>query len=256
MHVINKGNFAIMDWFGGNLYPRFTNLQTQTKHLYCGDNPKQYSDWTIYPVGQINRQLIEDEWPNIIRIIAALGLKEISQSILIKKLCNYTTDNRTRKAIFEYDKLIRSIYILKYLQDRKMQRDVHRSQNRLESYHQLRAVIATTYGKKQLIGKNDRELEISNQCGRLIANAIIHYNSAILSKLKIKFEAEGNLKALSILKKISPVAWRHIHFRGHFIFSNNTKIIDLDSIVRNLVLQHKKDKTINKSNQGVYEFTE
>lgn len=91
------------------------------------------------------------------------------------------TDNRTRKAIFEYDKLIRSIYTLNYLQDRKIQRDVHRSQNRLESYHQLRAVIATTYGKKQLIGKNDRELEISNQCGRLIANAIIHYNSAILS---------------------------------------------------------------------------
>ena len=44
MHVINKGNFSIMDWFGGNLYPRFTNLQTQIKHLYCGDDPKQYSD--------------------------------------------------------------------------------------------------------------------------------------------------------------------------------------------------------------------
>jgi len=255
MHVINKGNFAIMDWFGGNLYPRFTNLETQTKHLYCGDNPKQYSDWTIHPIGQINRQLIEDEWPNIMRIIAALGLKEISQNILIKKLCTYTTDNKTRKAIFEYDKLIRSIYTLKYLQDRKMQRDVHRSQNRLESYHQLRAVIATTYGKKQLIGRNDRELEISNQCGRLMANAIIHYNSAILSKLKTKYEAEGNLKALAILKKISPVAWRHIHFRGHFIFSNNTKIIDLDSIVRNLVLQVSKNKITNKNKQDMYEYT-
>lgn len=254
MHVINKGNFAIMDWFGGNLYPRFTNLQTQTKHLYCGDNPKQYSDWTIHPIGQINRQLIEDEWPNIMRIIAALGLKEISQNILIKKLCTYTTDSRTRKAIFEYDKLIRSIYTLKYLQDRKMQRDIHRSQNRLESYHQLRAVIATTYGKKQLIGRNDRELEITNQCARLIANAIIHYNSAILSRLKIKYEAEGNLRALAILKKISPVAWRHIHFRGHFIFSNNTKIIDLDSIVRNLVLQVSKNKITNKNKQDLYEY--
>jgi TnpA family transposase len=255
MHVINKGNFAIMDWFGGNLYPRFTNLQTQTKHLYCGDDPKQYSDWTIHPVGQINRQLIEEEWPNIMRIIAALGLKEISQSILIKKLCTYTTDNRTRKAIFEYDKLIRSIYTLKYLQDRKMQRDIHRSQNRIESYHQLRAAIASVYGKKQLIGRGDRELEISNQCGRLIANAIIHYNSAILSKLKIKYEAEGNHKALARLKKISPVAWRHIHFQGHFIFSNNAKLIDLDMIVNNLVLQGKKDKITTKNKQDVYAHT-
>lgn len=255
MHVINKGNFAIMDWFGGNLYPRFTNLQTQTKHLYCGDNPQQYSDWTIHPVGQINRQLIEEEWPNIMSIIAALGLKEISQSVLIKKLCTYTTDNRTRKAIFEYDKLVRSIYTLKYLQDRKMQRDIHRSQNRIESYHQLRAAIASVYGKKQLIGRGDRELEISNQCGRLIANAIIHYNSAILSKLKIKYEAEGNHKALARLKKISPVAWRHIHFQGHFIFSNNAKLIDLDMIVSHLVLQGIKDKITTKNKQDIYALT-
>ena len=240
MHIINKGNFALLDWFGGKLYPRFTNLQTQTKHLYCSDDPKQYAGQTICPVGQIDRSLIEEEWPNIFPIISALGLKEISQSILIKKLCTYTTDSRTCKAIFEYDKLIRSIYTLKYFQDRKLQRDVHRSQNRVESYHQLRAVIASVYGKKQLIGKSDREIEISNQCGRMIANAIIHYNSAILSMLKVKYEAEGNHKALAILKKISPVAWRHIHFQGHFVFLNNAKIIDLEAMVSKVVLQSRK----------------
>lgn len=155
----------------------------------------------------------------------ALGLKEMSQSRLIKKLCTYTTDNRTRKAIFEYDKLIRSIYTLKYMQNRKLQRDVHRSQNRIESYHQLRAAIATAYGKKHLIGRGDRQLEISNQCGRLVANAIVYYNSAILSRLKLKYEAEGNHRALAILKKVSPVAWQHINFHGHFIFSSDVRVM-------------------------------
>lgn len=239
MHMINKANFASMDWFGGKLCPRFTNIQTQRKHLYCGDDLAQYNEWPIKPVGKIDRQLIEDEWPNIEPIIRALGFKEISQSILIKKLCTYTTSNRTRKAIFEYDKLIRSIYTLKYLQDRKLQRDVHRSQNRVESYHQLRSAIATAYGKKQLSGRGDREIEISNQCARLIANAIIHYNSAILSKLKLKYEAEGNQRALARLKKISPVAWQHIHFQGHFIFSAD-KIIDLDAIINNVNLNGQK----------------
>ena len=77
MHLINKANFALMDWFGGKLYPRFTNLQAQIKHLYCTDDPKQYEHQTICPVGQINRQLIEEEWPNIVRIIMALGLKKL-----------------------------------------------------------------------------------------------------------------------------------------------------------------------------------
>ena len=246
MHLINKANFAMMDWFGGKLCPRFSNLQAQVKHLYCGDDPTLYAEWLIKPLGMINRQLIEEEWPNIEPIIRALGLKEITQSILIKKLCTYSTSNRTRKAIFEYDKLIRSIYTLKYLQDRKLQRDIHRSQNRVESYHQLRAAIATAYGKKQLSGRGDREIEISNQCGRLIANAIIHYNSAILSKLKLKYEAEGDHKALAMLKKISPVAWQHIHFQGHFIFSGD-KIIDLDAIINKIFFHGVKKRSMAKN---------
>ena len=82
-------------------------------------------------------------------------------------------DNRTRKAIFEFDKLIRSIYTLRYLRDPQLQLDVHRSQNRVESYHQLRSFISQVSGKKQLIGKTDLDVAISNQCGRLISNVVI-----------------------------------------------------------------------------------
>ena len=58
---------------------------------------------------------------------------------------------------------------------------MHRSQNRIESYHQLRAAIAQIGGKKELTGRTDIEIEISNQCARLIANAIIYYNSATVA---------------------------------------------------------------------------
>ncbi|MBA2650381.1 MAG: Tn3 family transposase [Legionella sp.] len=86
----------MMDWFGGKLCPRFSNSQAQVKHLYCGDAHALYNEWLIKPVGTINLQLIEEEWPNIELIIRALGLKEITQSILIKKLCTYCNSNRTK----------------------------------------------------------------------------------------------------------------------------------------------------------------
>jgi TnpA family transposase len=235
MHSINRANFAIMHWFGGKLYPRLNNIEAQRIHLYASESKPEYEKYLIKPKGNIDRQLIENEWSNLQRIIATLGLKEITQSTLIKKLCTYKQDHQTRKALFEFDKLIRSIHTLKYLIDPTIQRNTHHSQNRVESYHQLRGAIAQAYGKKQLIRKTDLALEISNQCGRLIGNAIIHCNSAILSKLKDKYEAEGNQKALEILRKISPVAWRHIHFQGHFIFSEE-HIIDLDEIIRKLTL--------------------
>jgi len=235
MHSINRANFAIMHWFGGKLYPRFTNIEAQSKHLYCYPNHPKYNQYLVQPLEEINRQLIESEWPNLQRIIATLGLKKITQSILIRKLCTYKTEHRTRQALFEFDKLIRSIHTLKYFLDPNIHRNIHRSQNRIESYHQLRSDISQAYGRKQLIGKTDIALEISNQCGRLIANAVIYYNSAILSKLHDKYEAEGNKQALDLLRKISPVAWQHIHFYGYLIFTNK-KLIDLDEIIKTLIL--------------------
>jgi hypothetical protein len=172
--------------------------------------------------------------------VATLGLKEMTQSTLIRKLCNYSQQNRTRKAIFEFDKLIRSIYTLRYLCDRQLQRNVHGSQNRIEAYHQLRSAIAQVGGKKQLSGKTDIDIEISNQCGRLIANAIIYYNSAILSRLLDKYQTTKNSKALALLKKISPVAWQHIHFHGHYTFCGSRHPIDLDAMVANPTLEESE----------------
>lgn len=234
MHCINKGNFAIMDWFGGKLFPRFTDIEAQRNHLYCGRDPAEYKDHIIQPAGQLNRKLIEEDWLNQQRVVATLALKEMKQSTLVKKLCTYTSGNPTRKALFEYDKLVRSIHTLKYLRDLKIQQNTQQSQNRVESYHYERAAIAQVGGRKQLSGRTDIAVEISNQCGRLLANAINHYNSTILSKFLIKYEATANKKGLAMLKKISPVAWDHIHFQGHFKFSDEI-LIDLDAIIDKIV---------------------
>ena len=92
------------------LVPSLPRSQAQVKQLYCGGNAKDYENHLIQPAGQIDRELIVSEKANIDRIVATLALKEMTQSILIRKLCALPIHNRTRKAIFEFDRLIRSIY--------------------------------------------------------------------------------------------------------------------------------------------------
>ena len=232
MHVINKCNFFAFYCFGAQLKPRFTQLQLQLKHLYCGDSLDYYENCLIKPSGVTDNQLILAEKVNIDRIVTSLAVKEITQSNLIRKLCHYN-QNSTRKAIFELDRLVRSIYTLQYLRDPKLQRNIHKSQNQIESYHQLRAAIAQVGGRKELTGRTDIAIAISNQCSRLIANAIICYDSIMLVKLLNKYEQTGNKKILALIKKISPVAWQHIHFSGHYAFNINN-IIDLDQIIGDL----------------------
>jgi hypothetical protein len=86
MHSINKANFAILHWFGLSFEPRFTDLEEQLKELYCVDEPSLYEKCLIRPVGQVDRQTILDEKDNIDQLVATLGLKEMTQGTLIRKL--------------------------------------------------------------------------------------------------------------------------------------------------------------------------
>ena len=122
-----------------------------------------------------------------------------------------------------------------YLRDPQLQRNVHLSQNRIESYHQLRAAIAQVGGKKELTGQTDIDIEISNQCGRLMANAIIYYNAASLARLLER--CRGKPKTLALITSTSPVAWRHLLLGGHYTFDDGGNTIDLDALLDGLDLE-------------------
>lgn len=235
MHCMNRINFMLMHCFKGKLQPRFTNLEDQRKRLYCGCDPLEYKDFIIQPAGQLTGKSIKEVWSTIQQIIVTLAIKETTQSTIVRKLSTYPEGHKLSKGLIEFDNIIRSIYTLDYFIDSNIQKNAHHSQNRLESYHQLRGAIAEAYGKKQLLGKTDIEVEISNQCGRLLANAICYYSSAILSKLLVKYRADNNEKGIAILRKISPIAKQHIHFQGHLSFAN-ANVIDLDEIIKQLIL--------------------
>ena len=96
---------------------------------------------------------------------------------------------------------------------------------------QLRSAIAQIGGKKELTGRTDLDVAVSNHCGRLIANVVIAYNSMLLSGLLNRSLSEGNEEALDLLRRISPAAWQHLHFLGHYAFRDKRKPIDLEAIL-------------------------
>ena len=66
-----------------------------------------------------------------------------------------------------------------------------------------------------------------------MANAIIYYNAAILSRLLERYQSKP--RALALITSTSPVAWRHLLLNGHYTFENS-KMIDLDALLDGLDL--------------------
>ena len=70
----------------------------------------------------------------------------------------------------------------------------------------------------------------------MIANAIVYYNSAILSRLLTTYKASGNETALALIASTSPVAWRHVHLNGRYAFRDGGQVINLDTLLGGLDL--------------------
>ena len=91
-------------------------------------------------------------------------------------------------------------------QNKQTRQSVQKALNRGEAFHRFKRAIAFANGGKFRV-KTEAEQQIWNECTRLIANAIIYYNTLLLSKVYEQKLESNDKEALEIIKGISPVAW-------------------------------------------------
>ena len=218
-HGTNQVNFWILHVFDYLFAPRYRNLRKKTESLVGFRHPKHDADSLIKPSRKVLESLICSEWPNIQRIMASLAQKDVTQATVVRKLSAYARQNRTKKALAELDNICRTLYILDYIDDVVLRQSVQKALNRGEAYHRFRRAIAYVNSGKFRV-KTESEQQIWNECSRLIANAVIYYNTALLSRIYEQKQAAGDVEALEILRHISPVAWQHINLFGRFEFTH------------------------------------
>ena len=234
-HGTNAVNFAVLHLFGYQFAPRYRDLyDTVRTSLYGFQHPSQYDDTMVLkPRRKLNPELVVEEWDNLQRIMVSLALKTTSQHIIVRKLSAFALKNKTRRALWEYDHILRSLYLLDYIDSPPLRRHVQRALNRGENYHQLRrAVSYANFGKLRF--KTAHEQQIWGDCARLITNCIIYYNTMLLSNVLAYKEAAGDVQGANLLKQVSPVAWQHINFFGRYEFRKGPEAINMHEIVREL----------------------
>lgn len=228
-HSINQVNFTLLDFIDKQFAPHFKRINKKSENLSGFKQLKMYKDFLIKPQHLVDKKLIKKEWDNVQRIIASLLSGETSQHLIVSKLSSHKRNNTTKDALWEYDKILMSIYMLKFIDDSVIRKNVRRALNRGEAYHKLRRAVANVHGQK-FRGKDDREIEVWNECARLMANCMIYYNAKILNTLLEKLQKDGNKRLIEMLKYISPVAWIHINLYGYYTFEDNNNPIDMQQL--------------------------
>jgi TnpA family transposase len=228
-HGTNQVNFWILHVFGYRFAPRYRDLHKKTDSLIGFKHPNHYVDGLIKPARKAFDTLIYKEWPNIQRILASLAQKDVTQATIIRKLSSYSRQNQTKKALWELDNLCRTLYILDFIDDAGLRQSVQKALNRGEAYHRFRRAIAYVNSGKFRV-KTEAEQQTWNECSRLIANAVIYYNTLLLSRVYEQKQVGGDQEAMNLIKDMSPVAWRHVNLFGQFDFNQMASTIDIDKL--------------------------
>jgi TnpA family transposase len=230
----NKVNYVLLRGIKIDYTPCYKNLKKKTESLLGFNSQSYYADdnkYIIKPKERAKESLIKQEWEGVKPILAATWVKKVGQSTIVKKLCMHKRKSRVKDALYEYNNILRTRHILKYIGDPNYRGYIRLALNRGEAYHQLRRKIAEAHGGK-FRGGSDSEINVWNECGRLIANAIIFYNAYILSALMEKKEAEADIAAVEFIRKLSPIACQHINFSGLYEFKSGEEEIDIDATLK------------------------
>lgn len=229
-HGTNQVNHIILCAFEYEFAPRYKNLPKKAESLIGFKQPNQYGEALIKPCRKVNEELIIQEWPNIQRILVSLAQKDVTQSTIVRKLSSYARQNQTKKALWELNSICFTEYVLKFIDDPKLRQSVQKALNRGEAYHRFRRAVSFVNGGKFRV-KTEEEQHIWNECSRLIANAIVYYNTLLLSRVYEQKLAAGDHNAIEQMYRISPIAWQHINLFGTFEFSPTNSKLDIDALV-------------------------
>jgi len=230
-HGTNQVNFFILFVFDYQFAPRYRDLHKRMSSLVGFHHPSHYADYLIKPARKTLDSLIVKEWPNIQRILASLAQKDVTQATIVRKLSSYARQNQTKKALWELDHIRQTIHILDFIDDVELRQSIQKALNRGEAYHRMRRAISYVNAGKFRV-KTEAEQQIWNECSRLIANAIIYYNTLLLSRVYEHKLASNDQDAIEILKGISPVAWRNVNLIGNFDFTTATSPVDIEALAK------------------------
>jgi len=215
--------FGLTDILGFNFGPRIKNFKKQ--YLYGFNSPKYYHNlgYQLIANRKINTQKIKDNWDDILRFAITIRERKTTATQLLKRLTSYSKQHKLHAALKEYGKIIKTDFLLNYIDDVVLRQRIEKQLNKVEASNKFSKAVFFGNNQEYTVSTVE-EQNIANNSKRLIQNAIILWNYLFITKklqqAKNKIEKDDILKAI---KNSSIIYWNFINFYGTYDFTSNSR---------------------------------
>ena len=142
--------------------PRIEDFQSLIFYIFPGMNVESLKNYQIKVGNPIQTKLIEEQWDEIMRMVVSIKLKHTTASTLLKRLSSYSQQHRLYLALRELGRVVRTLFLLKYMDDEMLRKRINQQNKKTENSHKF---------SKAVLYANNGEIRFSSRQEHLITDS-------------------------------------------------------------------------------------
>ena len=207
--------FGIFHLLGYQFSPRLADIGGT--RFWRVDGKADYGALDELAAQRINTALIIQHWEDLLRLAGSLKLGTVQAIGLIRTLQTKDRPTKLARALEELGRLIKTLYLLRFIDDEAYRRRILVQLNRGEGRHQLARIVF--HGKRGELRQRYREGQ-EDQLGALglVVNVIVLWNTIYMDAALNQLRAASFDVRDEDLARLSPLGFDHINMLGRYAF--------------------------------------
>lgn len=219
-HGQSTAVFALAYLLGIDLMPRIRNWRKLTLYAAGRDCGLCYTRH-LYG-GVIDWDLIAEHWEDYLRVVLAIQSGRVSASWILTRLNSYSRRNRLYLAFQELGRVVRTAYLIRWIEMDDLRRSVNEGTNKVETFHEFSGHLR--FGSGGTLRTNDPDDQAKAIVyNELVANAVMLQTVADQTQVLHELHREGRKIAPKDVAYLSPYVTRHLKRFGDYPTHHETE---------------------------------
>ncbi|KAF1702854.1 MULTISPECIES: Tn3 family transposase [Lysobacteraceae] len=217
--------FGLAHLLGINLMPRIRNIKDL---VFSRPEPgRTYENIQALFGDSIDWKLIETHLHDMLRVAISIKVGKITASTILRRLGTYSRKNKLYWAFRELGKAVRTLFLLRYIDDVEVRKTIHAATNKSEEFNGF--VKWAFFGGEGIIAENvqheQRKIVRYNQ---LVANLVILHNVEQMTRVLAELRQDGANISPEVLAGLSPYRTSHINRFGDYTLDLKREVEPID----------------------------